>query len=45
MWGVALSLATVGTSLGVRPGQAVYSQNKDGYEVNQCGREGGGSEV
>jgi len=29
----------------VRPGQAVYNQNRDGYEVQWCGRGGGGSEV
>jgi len=45
MWRVALSLATVGTSPGVRPGQAIYSQNRDDYEVKGCGRGGGGSEV
>ena len=31
--GVALSLATVETSSGVRPEEAVYSQNRDGYGV------------
>jgi len=45
MWREALSLLTVGTSPGVRTGQAVYSQNRDGYEVERCGRGGGGSEV
>jgi len=40
MWRVALSLLTVGTSPGVRAGQAVYSQNRDGYEVEQCGQAG-----
>ena len=33
MWRVALSLATVGASPGVRPGQAFYRQRRDGYEV------------
>ena len=28
-----------------RARQAVYSQNRDGYEVQLCGRGGGGSEV
>ena len=28
-----------------RPGQAVYSQNRDYYGVQGCGRGGGGSEV
>ena len=45
MWRVALSLATVGTSPGLRPGQAIYSQNRDGYEVQGRGRGGGGSEL
>ena len=45
MWRVALSLMTGGTSPGVRQGQAIYSQNIDGYEVQGCGRGGGGSEV
>jgi len=45
MWRVALSLPTVGASPGVRTGQAVYSQNRDGYEVQGCGLGGGGSEV
>ena len=45
MWRVVLSLATVGTSPGVRLGQAIYSQNRDGYEVQGCGRGRGGSEV
>jgi len=42
---VVLSLATVGTSPGVRPGQAIYSQNRDGCEVQGCGWGGGGSGV
>ena len=45
MWRVALSLVTVGTGQGVRPGQAIYSQDNDGSEVQGCVREGGGSEV
>jgi len=45
MWRVALSLVMVGSSPGVRPGQAVYSQNRYGYAVNLCGRGGGGSKV
>jgi len=45
MWRVALSLATVETGPGVRPGQAIYSQDSDGYEVKGCVRGGGGSEV
>jgi len=48
MWREALSLLTVGTSPGVRTGQAVYSQNRDGYEVERCGRRWsgvGGEEV
>jgi len=28
-----------------RAGQAVYSQNRDGYGVKGCWRGGGGSEV
>jgi len=28
-----------------RAGQAVYSQNRDGYEVQGCGRGEGGSEL
>jgi len=42
IWRVALSLATVGTSPGVRLGQDIYSQNRDGYDVQGCGRGGGG---
>jgi len=42
---VAQSLATVGTSPGVRPGQSIYSQNRNGYEVQGCGQGGYGSEV
>jgi len=45
MWGVALSLAAVGTRSATRLGQAVYSQNRDGYGVKGYGRGGGGSEV
>ena len=45
MWRVALSLPTVGTSPGVRTGQALFSQNRDGYEVEQCGQAGSRSEV
>ena len=45
MWGVALSLATVETSPGLRPRQAFNSQDRDVYEVERCGRGGGGSEV
>ena len=44
----ALSLPTVETSPGVRTvrtGQAVYSQNRDGYGVQRCWWGGGGSEV
>ena len=29
----------------MRPGQAVYSQNRNDYEVKRCWRGGGGSEV
>jgi len=35
MWRVALSLPMVGTSPGVRTGQAIHSQNRDGYEVER----------
>jgi len=37
MWGFALSLATVGAGPGVRPGQAVYSQNRSGHGVQGMG--------
>ena len=43
MWRGALSIAAVETK--PSPGQAVHSQNRDGYEVYGCGREGGGREV
>jgi len=39
MWRVDLSKPTVLASPGVRPGQAVYSQNRDGYEVQGVGGE------
>ena len=41
MWTVALSLAAAETKQ-ARPGQDVYSENRDGYEVQRCGWEGGG---
>ena len=44
MWGFAMSLATVGASPGVRPGQAVYSQNRNGYGVQGVVGGRGGSE-
>ena len=42
---VVLSLEIGGTSPGVCPGQAVYNQNRKGYEVQWCGWEGGRSDV
>ena len=45
MYRIALSVPTIGTSPGVRSGKAVYSPNRDGYEVEWCGQGGGGIQV
>jgi len=45
MWRVSLSLAALRRGPVARARQAVYSQNRDGYEVERCGRGGGGCVV
>jgi len=45
MWSVTPSLACSEARPKDTPGQAVYSHNRDGYGVQWCGREGGGSEI
>ena len=45
MWRVRYPYQLLRRSPAARSGQAVYSQNRDGYEAQQCGWGGGGSEV